>query len=93
MKNECGGIQTIMRNCKQLFVVQKNSIRLRDWSLLSKENWNPNPALFKTRLCGFVQFHPAGCARDSSSCPFAHDEDELRKVDLRPHKKSKTVNV
>ena len=91
MKNECGGIQTLLKNSKQLFVIRKNNIRLRDWSRLdSDDNWNPNPELFKTRLCGFVQFHPDGCSRENRDCPFAHNKEELRdNLDLRPSKRIK----
>jgi len=55
MKNECGGIQTLLKNYKQLFVVQKNNIRIRDWSENSADSWHPNPALYKTRLTPFFR--------------------------------------
>jgi tRNASer (uridine44-2'-O)-methyltransferase len=60
MKNECGGIQTLLKNQKQLFVIRSGLIRLRNWKMNSEDDWNPNPALYKTNICGFIKFHPKG---------------------------------
>ena len=78
LKSECGGIQTLIKNCKQLFVVKGGMVRIRDWSIGSEDTWNPNPDLFKTRLCNFVKFFPSGCVRESQDCPFAHSSGEMR---------------
>ena len=33
LKSECGGLQTLMKNNKQLFVVKGGGVRLRKWGL------------------------------------------------------------
>merc|ERR1711990_801569 len=70
LKSECGGVQTLMKNNKQIFKVQGGSVRMRDWKVGSADCWNPNPSLFKTRLCNFVRFCKSGCVRTSDTCPF-----------------------
>ena len=88
MKKECGGLQTLLKNNKQLFVVEKGIIRIRDWRENSPEDWTPNPELYKTRICNFIQLHPHGCPRKAENCPFAHTEDEKRD-NVIPSKKRK----
>jgi len=89
LKSECGGIQTLMKNNKQLLVVEKGTVRIRNWKIGSDEKWNPNPNLYKTRICNFIRFHPNGCPRDPSDCPFAHNESEKVKVDFDKIKRRK----
>ena len=78
-----------MKNNKQLLVVEKGKVRIRNWKLGSDEKWNPNPNLYKTRICNFIRFHPNGCPRDPSDCPFAHNESEKVKVDFEKIKRRK----
>lgn len=90
LKSECGGIQTLMKNNKQILVVQGGTVRIRDWKVGSKDSWNPNPSLFKTRLCNFIRYRSSGCVRTADSCPFAHSESEIRKIDIKNVKRKKT---
>ena len=89
LKSECGGIQTLMKNNKQLLVVEKGKVRIRNWKIGSDEKWNPNPNLYKTRICNFIRFHPNGCPRDPRDCPFAHNDSEKVKVDFDKIKRRK----
>ena len=79
-----------MKNNKQLLVVEKGKVRIRNWKIGSDEKWNPNPNLYKTRICNFIRFHPNGCPRDSSDCPFAHNDSEKVKVDRTSHSKGRS---
>lgn len=63
-------------------------VRIRDWSENSKEDWSPNPELYKTRICNFILLHPNGCVRKAENCPFAHNEQEKREHFI-PSKKRK----
>jgi len=77
MKSECGGLQTLLRNNRPIFVVEKGTVRLRchvtdphSSGTKSKTKQGKNgPSVKRERPCWFVLNHPQGCpvARD---CPF-----------------------
>ncbi|XP_031573877.1 probable tRNA (uracil-O(2)-)-methyltransferase isoform X2 [Actinia tenebrosa] len=88
MKNECGGIQTLLRNHRHIFQVVGGVVQLRDWR---KETPGPKltpnadveflkrrfDALGNTSMCWFHFNHPDGCTLLTEQCPYAHSEDEL----------------
>lgn len=77
LKNECGGLQTLLRNHNHIFIVMdKGFVRLRnpaqdDHSLGKKR---PNAQAVnkwkKTKPCWFDQNHPQGCP--SNDCFWIH---------------------
>lgn len=88
LKNECGGLQTLLRNHYYIFKVTGGVVQMRDWT---QETPGPrgkkgdlarkqrrSQALWKTSLCWFYLQHPDGCPVAVQQCPFAHGEHELR---------------
>nr|CAG4646338.1 EOG090X07W1 [Macrothrix elegans] len=47
LKNECGGIQTLLRNHSHIFVVENKSVRFRSPTELSSSEWRNSHKLFK----------------------------------------------
>lgn len=89
LKQECGGLKTLLKNHYQIFHVVGDEVRIRDWSNLesslpkssSKNKYkdsNRREEKYKTKLCWFDSHHPEGCPRESADCPFAHGQDDLR---------------
>ena len=67
LKSECGGLQTLLRNHNNIFIVDKGYVRLRnpaeDCHHLGKRK--PSKSLTekyrKTKPCWFYNNHPNGC--------------------------------
>ncbi|XP_078398693.1 putative tRNA (uracil-O(2)-)-methyltransferase isoform X3 [Cetorhinus maximus] len=94
LKNECGGLKTLLRNNYQVFEVVHGKVRIRDWSkekqpkILPSDTKSKLPSeARKTRLCWFFVNHPDGCPRTAEKCPFAHGTEELR-----PRANSRKIN-
>ncbi|XP_018410473.1 PREDICTED: probable tRNA (uracil-O(2)-)-methyltransferase [Nanorana parkeri] len=96
LKNECGGLQTLLRNNHQVFEVLNSRVSIRDWSQDEKAPSNKIkaeakkrllPDVLKTRLCWFYVNHPNGCPRAAAKCPYAHGPEELRPSTLPERKK------
>ncbi|KAM7168882.1 putative tRNA (uracil-O(2)-)-methyltransferase isoform 1-T1 [Macrochelys suwanniensis] len=94
LKNEYGGLQTLLRNNHQVFEVLNGRVHIRDWRE-EKPSKRTKPEIkrrfsadaFKTRLCWFFIHHPDGCSLTSESCPYAHGTDELRQSQIMKKKK------
>ncbi|XP_005408833.2 PREDICTED: probable tRNA (uracil-O(2)-)-methyltransferase [Chinchilla lanigera] len=95
LKRECGGLQTLLRNCHQVFEVLDGRVHIRDWrrelqrEKRSEAKRGSSSETFKTRACWFFTHHPDGCVLPSASCPFAHGPQELRPP--RPPKKRQAL--
>eukprot|EP01135_Chromosphaera_perkinsii_P002555 Nk52_evm71s224 gene=Nk52_evmTU71s224 len=78
LKSECGGLQTLLRNQHQVFLVKAGAAQLRDWR---KEDQRPKrtnkEAPLKVKICWFYEHHPDGCPLSRDECPFAHGEEDL----------------
>nr|XP_020661431.1 probable tRNA (uracil-O(2)-)-methyltransferase isoform X2 [Pogona vitticeps] len=87
LKNEYGGLQTLLRNNHQVFEVLNGKVHIRDWREWKPPKKNkrnehvkqrfPSRA-FKTRLCWFYMHHPQGCPLTSEFCHYAHGAEELK---------------
>ncbi|XP_062992027.1 probable tRNA (uracil-O(2)-)-methyltransferase isoform X2 [Elgaria multicarinata webbii] len=87
LKNEYGGLQTLLRNNHQVFEVLNGKVHIRDWREWKPPRKNksgkqvkqllPSKA-FKTCLCWFYLHHPRGCPLTSESCHYAHGTEELK---------------
>ncbi|XP_065454592.1 probable tRNA (uracil-O(2)-)-methyltransferase [Chrysemys picta bellii] len=94
LKNEYGGLQTLLRNNHQVFEVLNGRVHIRDWRE-EKPSKRTKPEVkrrfsaeaFKTRLCWFFIHHPDGCSLTSESCPYAHGTEELRQSQIMKKKK------
>ena len=91
LKNQDGGIQTVLRNCHQLFTIRNGMVSIRDWSkdASKKPNSRQTPnrkydraALRKSKLCWFYEYHPQGCNLNIETCGYAHGSADLRKTDF-----------
>ena len=80
LKQECGGIKTLIKNYQQLFeVVDKDFIKLRIKQMdISKDK--EKLKFIKTKICLFDAFHPDGCLLDSNQCCFIHNEKTLELI-------------
>ncbi|XP_061665265.1 probable tRNA (uracil-O(2)-)-methyltransferase isoform X2 [Syngnathoides biaculeatus] len=88
LKNECGGLQTLLKNQHQVFRVEGGQVRIRDWREAKpcpplavrhgKRRAPVSPGALKTRQCWFDRHHPQGCPLLAEKCTFAHGLDELR---------------
>ncbi|KAM6909370.1 putative tRNA (uracil-O(2)-)-methyltransferase [Xenentodon cancila] len=93
LKNECGGLQTLLKNNYQVFRVEGGRVHIRDWreekpSRADSRRKQISPGALKTRLCWFDAHHPQGCPLQAQNCAFAHGPDELR-PSTTPSKKMK----
>lgn len=87
-KNQHGGIQTVLRNNHQIFIIRSGRVSLRDWS--KEEVKRPKSrqvnrkydraALRKSKMCWFYDKHPQGCNLSSDACQYAHGSDDLCSV-------------
>lgn len=83
LKNECGGLQTLLRNHNHIFVVGKGTVRLRcpatDSHHVGKRKVNQNIQEFKKKkLCWFHENHPQGCPIKPDNCMWAHGQTDLK---------------
>ncbi|XP_039678698.1 probable tRNA (uracil-O(2)-)-methyltransferase isoform X2 [Perca fluviatilis] len=92
LKNECGGLQTLLKNNHQVFR-EGGRVYIRDWRdrKSSRVDTKRKPVALgalKTRPCWFYDHHPQRCPLQAQHCAFAHGPDELR-PSTRPLKKMK----
>ncbi|XP_019726911.1 putative tRNA (uracil-O(2)-)-methyltransferase isoform X3 [Hippocampus comes] len=91
LKNECGGLQTLLKNNHQVFQVEGGTVRIRDWRdarpqrTHGKRKAALSPGALKTRPCWFDRHHPQGCPLLAEKCTFAHGLEELR-ASTRPER-------
>lgn len=79
IKNEHGGLQTLFRNHRHIFVVEKGTIRLRTpgkeeappRGKKRSKSLNDKP-IKKIKPCWFHQNHPQGCPLSDSDCCWEH---------------------
>ena len=76
LKSECGGLQTLLKNNHQIFLVQQGKVQLRK-PLMYKERLEIQKRegtkyLFRQKQCWFDQNHPDGCPFQTSDCSFCH---------------------
>lgn len=95
MKNECGGLQTLIRNHNYIFIVDKGQVRLRCHALdpssagkrrskVSKSSEGTSSTTTKkTRLCWFFENHPQGCPISGEKCLWAHGKHDLAAMTAR----------
>lgn len=72
LKSECGGLQTLLKNHHQIFLVEKGKVQFRPPILLS-DITNKSKIKVKSKPCWFFENHPDGCLLDESECAFKHE--------------------
>nr|CAG4651910.1 EOG090X07W1 [Triops cancriformis] len=77
LKNECGGLQTLLRNHSHIFCVSGGVVRLRppnEEPLIKRRKVNKSKQQnVKRKPCWFAANHPQGCPLDAEACRFHHE--------------------
>lgn len=88
LKNQDGGIQTVLRNFHQVFIVRNGMVSFRDWSKETKKVSSmrvggrkyDRESLRKSKPCWFYDNHPQGCNLSAEDCNYAHGSEELKVI-------------
>ncbi|OTF69601.1 hypothetical protein BLA29_006789, partial [Euroglyphus maynei] len=77
LKNQCGGLQTFIRNHKFIFTIRNGRIQFQtiDYlrSSICKQNNNDEIQMKKLKKnCWFYENHPRGCPLSANECRFRH---------------------
>lgn len=76
LRNECGGLQTLLKNHNHIFCVIQGNVRFRIPSdnVINKKRKrrNGNALLRKVKPCWFHSNHPDGCPALEIDCDFQH---------------------
>lgn len=86
LKNECGGLQTLLKNNHQIFQVIKGTVQIRipipyteRLKAVQKRPKIASPEfVFKQKRCWFLDNHPDGCPFEEIDCSFSHKTEHLR---------------
>ncbi|RZB66671.1 tRNA (uracil-O(2)-)-methyltransferase [Asbolus verrucosus] len=66
LKNECGGLQTLMKNHRYIFELKEGFVSLRaPLSLVECKKYQNKP-------CWYCKNHPDGCFFDDETCAYKH---------------------
>ncbi|XP_055603869.1 probable tRNA (uracil-O(2)-)-methyltransferase [Uranotaenia lowii] len=90
LKSECGGLQTLLKNNHQIFMVSGGNVQLRiptkvglssksaeELRRKSKKQKNIKLVNLKEKPCWFHVNHPDGCPFDEIDCKFKHCPNEV----------------
>lgn len=72
LKAQCGGLQTLIKNHKHIFALEKGNINLQIPRQLSECKGLPSDVL-RTKPCWFLHYHPQSCPIPQTDCLFSHD--------------------
>ena len=67
LKNECGGLQTLLKNHHNIFKVDCGKVQLRK-PTVKKRN-----SAWKRKPCWFFHNHPNSCPLTAEDCSFVHE--------------------
>ncbi|GJQ75693.1 hypothetical protein Trydic_g17767 [Trypoxylus dichotomus] len=68
LKNNCGGLQTLLRNHRYIFEVVNGRVKIRVPKKIVET------AKYKNKPCWFFSNHPDGCPNSSELCVYKHDK-------------------
>lgn len=76
LRNECGGLQTLLKNHNHIFCVSQGQVQFRipgivDMRKRARRKRNSN-AMRKVKPCWFHKNHPDGCPALDIDCDFQH---------------------
>ena len=72
LKQECGGLQTLIRNHHYIFVTEKGSVRLKIPGRDVKRKAKSDAASLKTKPCWHFVNHPDSCPLSDQDCGWIH---------------------
>lgn len=67
LKNECGGVQTVLRNHRYLFEVDKGAVQLR-----LPYHYKDVGDKYRSKPCWYFRNHKDGCFLTSKDCAYMH---------------------
>lgn len=73
LKNECGGLQTVLRNNQNIFQLQNGFVKFRkptEKIMTDLDKW-------KKRTCWFYNNHPDSCPLPDESCSYRHEIENI----------------
>ncbi|KAK8773064.1 hypothetical protein V5799_012401 [Amblyomma americanum] len=79
LKSQCGGLQTLIRNHKHIFQVDKGLVSLNIPTLAVRNVAPPSKKISiarpraKRKQCWFHRNHPQGCPLQDGECTFIHE--------------------
>uniref|UniRef100_A0A0K8SGC5 tRNA (uracil-O(2)-)-methyltransferase n=1 Tax=Lygus hesperus TaxID=30085 RepID=A0A0K8SGC5_LYGHE len=73
LKNECGGLQTFLRNHHFIFKISEGEVAFRKPEVREK-----HPKAWKVKPCWFFTNHPQSCPLEDQECSFIHCATEER---------------
>lgn len=84
LKNQYGGLQTLLKNHKHIFTVVKGKVSITIPSERTSANYLPKPnnkkkkePKFKIKSCWFYFNHPQGCPLSQKDCTYLHENEIL----------------
>ncbi|KAF7493172.1 putative tRNA (uracil-O(2)-)-methyltransferase [Sarcoptes scabiei] len=75
LKNQCGGLQTFVRNHKHVLKIEDNRIRFQSFDAIRRKSLDDRKP--RTKPCWFDRNHPNGCQWSQSECSFLHSSLSL----------------
>ncbi|KAK9503486.1 hypothetical protein O3M35_010032 [Rhynocoris fuscipes] len=68
LKNECGGLQTLLKNHHHIFILENGTVKFRKpiEKFVTEDKW-------KKKRCWFYNNHPDSCPLPDGKCPYKHD--------------------
>lgn len=75
LRNECGGLQTLLKNHSHIFCVTQGKVQFRILGTTDKKKRrrrNASAPLRKVKPCWFHKNHPDGCPALEIDCDFQH---------------------
>ncbi|XP_015118631.1 probable tRNA (uracil-O(2)-)-methyltransferase [Diachasma alloeum] len=75
LKNECGGLQTLMKNNSHIFQVTNGSVQFRipgSPSNSKRKKSGRSKIVLRVKPCWFFDNHPDGCPLPDETCNFKH---------------------
>ncbi|XP_037092218.1 LOW QUALITY PROTEIN: probable tRNA (uracil-O(2)-)-methyltransferase [Pollicipes pollicipes] len=79
LRQQCGGLQTLLKNHPHVFRVRAGAVSLQDADWLRVDGARPElAASVKTSRCWQHDHLPAGCPLPAPQCRYAHGGDDLR---------------
>lgn len=76
LKNECGGLQTLLRNHHHIFLVQSGKVEFR----VPRKKTESESTVWKTKPCWFDHNHPNKCPLPDAHCSFIHGAEETATI-------------
>lgn len=81
LKSECGGLQTLLRNNNQIFLVHQGTVQVRVpikygerlKMVPKKKDAGKVVMVLKQKLCWFRENHPDGCPFSDEDCSYKHE--------------------